>query len=85
MAKARSPRTTKPKAETTEKKVLQMPETPTATNGNGARPTEDVEAQIRLRAYELYQGRGYADGQAEEDWIQAEREVRSRQAQKHTA
>ncbi len=86
MAKARTPRTPKPKAEKTENKVLQMPETTAAANGNGNsnHSAVDVESEIRRRAYELYESRGYIDGQAEEDWIQAEREVRARQ-QKHTA
>lgn len=85
MAKARTPRTPKPKAEKTETKVLQMPETAAANgNGNGNHSAVDVESEIRQRAYELYESRGYADGQAEQDWIQAEREVRERQ-QKHTA
>ncbi len=86
MAKARTPRTPKPKAEKNENKVLQMPETTTAANGNGNsnHSAIEVEAEIRQRAYELYESRGYVDGQAEQDWIQAEREVRARQ-QKHTA
>ena len=86
MAKARTPRTLKPKAEKAENKVLQMPETAAAANGNGTgnHSAVDVELEIRRRAYELYESRGYVDGQAEEDWIQAEREVRARQ-QKHTA
>jgi len=85
MAKARTPRTPKPKAEKTENKVLQMPEAPAAANGNGNHSAVDVESEIRRRAYELYESRGYVDGQAEEDWIQAEREVRARQSQKHSA
>ncbi len=84
MAKARTPRTPKPKAEKTENKVLQMPETTAAANGNSNHSAVEVETEIRQRAYELYASRGYVDGQAEEDWIQAEREVRARQ-QKHTA
>jgi hypothetical protein len=85
MAKARTPRTPKPKAEKAEKKVLQMPEATVVANGNGHHATVDVEAEIRQRAYELYESRGYIDGQAEEDWIRAEREVRARQSQKHSA
>ena len=33
------------------------------------------EENVRARAYELYEGRGRIDGHAEEDWLQAEREV----------
>ena len=87
MAKARTPRTPKPKAEKAEKKVLQMPEaTPVASgNGNGNHSATDIESEIRIRAYELYASRGFADGLAEEDWIRAELEVRARRSQKHTA
>lgn len=84
MAKARTPRTPKPKIEKAEKNVLQMPEVTSSSNGNGSHSVADVESEIRRRAYELYESRGHVDGQAEEDWIQAEREVRARQ-QKHTA
>ncbi len=87
MAKPRAPRTAKPKTEKTENKVLQMPETTAAANGNGNsnHSPADVESEIRRRAYELYESRGYVDGQAEQDWIQAEREVLERQSEKHTA
>jgi Protein of unknown function (DUF2934) len=34
-----------------------------------------VERKIELRAYELYESRGRADGLAEQDWLQAEGEV----------
>lgn len=45
---------------------------------NGAAPRGDdllVQKQIALRAYELYLHRGGVDGHAEEDWLQAEREI----------
>lgn len=87
MPRAKTPRTPKPKAEKAEKKVLQMPENVTvpAGNGNGNHLPVDIEAEIRRRAYELYESRGFADGHAEQDWIQAEREVLERQSEKHTA
>jgi hypothetical protein len=31
--------------------------------------------QISLRAYEIYQRGGYADGRDQQDWLQAEREM----------
>jgi hypothetical protein len=37
-------------------------------------PSQD---QIRARAHELYEGRGCESGQQEQDWLQAEREMRS--------
>jgi hypothetical protein len=40
--------------------------------------TADLEAEIRRRAYELYEQRGYTPGHEDEDWLVAEREVLSR-------
>ncbi len=34
-----------------------------------------IERKIRLRAYELYEERGCAEGYALEDWLQAESDV----------
>ncbi len=41
-----------------------------------ARTPVDVTPQIARRAYELYEQRGRYDGQADQDWLQAEREIR---------
>jgi len=81
MAKARTPRVVKPKA---EKKVLQMPD---AGNGHAvaSHAPAGLEDQIRVRAYELFEQRGYIHGYADEDWFNAEREVRARGEQKQTA
>lgn len=49
---------------------------------NGVAPGDDVlliQKRIALRAYELYLQRNGADGHAEEDWLQAEREILSNQ------
>jgi hypothetical protein len=35
----------------------------------------ELEHQIRLRAYELYEARGREDGQEQEDWLRAEAEI----------
>ena len=35
------------------------------------------ENQVRLRAYEIYVARGGEPGREVEDWVQAERELRS--------
>ena len=40
--------------------------------GAQLRPTHE---QIARRAYEIYAGRGYADGNDKQDWLQAEREL----------
>jgi hypothetical protein len=34
-----------------------------------------VERKIQLRAYEMYEQRGRADGRALDDWLQAEDEI----------
>jgi len=79
MARAKTARTPKPKA---ENRVLQMPE----NGGNGAATRADLELEIRLRAYELYEQRGYTNGRAEQDWFEAEQQVLARLGnQKHTA
>jgi hypothetical protein len=86
MAKAKSPRATKPTTSKskTGKKLLQMPE-----SGNGNAPQyspADLEVEIRFRAYELYEQRGCTPGQETDDWFTAEREVLSRHgSHKHTA
>jgi hypothetical protein len=36
------------------------------------RPTEE---QVRARAYQIYQGRGYQPGHEMDDWLQAEYEL----------
>ena len=81
MAKAKTPRAVKPKA---EKKVLQMPD---MGNGYGVQnhAPADLEHQIRLRAYELFEQRGYINGYADQDWFNAEREILARHAEKQTA
>lgn len=91
MAKAKTTGTTKPTAKPktkaemkSEKNLLQMPD-----SGNGSGPQyspADLEIEIRLRAYELYQQRGCAPGQQEQDWFAAEHEVLARHDHhKHTA
>jgi Protein of unknown function (DUF2934) len=40
----------------------------------------NLEQEIRRRAYELYEKRGYTGGHETEDWLLAEREVRQRYA-----
>ncbi len=40
---------------------------------------EPTDEEIRQRAYEIYLARGSAAGHEVEDWLQAERELRSAQ------
>lgn len=85
MAKARTPRTPKIKIDKPETKVLQMPEASGSNGANGNHRSFELESEIRRRAYELYEHRGYGDGLAEQDWLEAEREVLARNQQKHSA
>jgi hypothetical protein len=39
-----------------------------------------IDQQIRQRAYELYEQRERTDGHELDDWLQAEREVKGKQA-----
>jgi len=39
---------------------------------------QNLEEQIRQRAYELYESRGRVDGHQLEDWLQAETEITQR-------
>ena len=84
MAKAKSPRTTKPTTKSrTAKNILQMPE-----SGNGNTPQyspADLEVEIRFRAYELYEQRGCTPGpgRAGLDRRRARSSVPPRLAQAH--
>jgi len=82
MAKVRTPRLT---TDSSNKQVIPMPggDSPLALRRSGAAivppPAIDLEVQIRLRAYELYEERGRTPGQENDDWLRAEREVLARQ------
>lgn len=54
-------------------------------HGNGARTNGDLETAIRQRAYELYEKRGRQDGLHNEDWLQAEREIKGQQQARRSA
>jgi len=43
----------------------------------------NLDDEIRRRAYELWEERGYEAGHQEEHWLIAEREVRQRYTQRH--
>ena len=42
-------------------------------------PFDDLQARVTTRAYELYVQRGRREGCAVEDWLDAEREIVSRE------
>ena len=41
---------------------------------------QELEYQIRLRAYELYEARGREDGHELDDWLRAEAEITQKKA-----
>ena len=53
---------------------------PTAIN-----EPQELEQQIRLRAYELYEARGREDGHDEEDWLHAKEEITQKKYRTATA
>ena len=57
---------------------------PNQTPTKGTKPTPDLQEQIRLRAYGLYEQRG-REGHELDDWLQAESEVTQKKAKAVTA
>ena len=45
----------------------------------------ELEYQIRLRAYQLYEARGRQDGHALDDWLRAKEEIRQKKFRTATA
>ena len=45
------------------------------TTAHPTQASNELQEQIRLRAYELYEQRGGEDGRELDDWLQAEAEV----------
>ncbi len=91
MARAKTSRSTSPSSATPlNNPVITMPDvSPTpqakknASVGNSTQP--DLSAEIRKRAYELYEQRGSAPGYEYEDWLTAEREVLARRNRQQSA
>jgi Protein of unknown function (DUF2934) len=84
MAKAKTPL-----ANPTNKQVITMPEAGSVPLVRKTSPLSDspvdVAAQVRARAYQLYQERGNTPGHENEDWLRAEREILARQNHQQTA
>ena len=84
MARAKTPRNTEANS-----RVITMPETtstPVRKSAPASNPTPiNLEAQIRERAYEIYEQRGCTPGNENEDWFRAEREVLARQQHHQSA
>jgi hypothetical protein len=55
--------------------MAEKKETVKSQASNGSGPTED---EIRRRAYEIYRERGGGPGNALDDWLQAEAELKLR-------
>ena len=47
--------------------------------------SQELENQIRQRAYELYEARGREDGHELEDWLRAEEEITQQKVRSMTA
>lgn len=45
----------------------------------------NLEEEIRIRAYQLYEERGYMPGHEDEDWLVAEQEILNRHDRQHSA
>jgi len=58
---------------------------PKKPSGIARNEPEDLESQIRVRAYELYEARGWEDGHDMEDWLQAEAELTEKSARSRAA
>lgn len=77
------------KTQTAKQPAGKKPHTPLAKQGaepaagqssGQALPSfDDLHARITARAYEMYAERGYRTGCALEDWVDAEREILSRE------
>ena len=77
------------KTQTAKQTADKKPHTPLAEQGAEAAPGQsagqarpsfdDLHARITARAYEMYAERGYRTGCALDDWVDAEREILSRE------
>ena len=75
------PSSVKKKDDKESRVVISVPDLSPSGNSISARKPafEDLHALISNRAYELYVQRGCRDGHAQEDWLDAEREVLNRE------
>jgi Protein of unknown function (DUF2934) len=69
---------------THRKQAAAMPAV-TLTEPTKNSPPTDLELEIRRRAYELYERRGYTPGHENEDWLVAEQEILARHDQMQSA
>jgi hypothetical protein len=82
MARAKTPgngtSTRKQVATMPAPKLVEAKKNPSTVNLN-------LEEQIRFRAYQLYEERGYTPGHEAEDWLVAEREILGRDDSQRSA
>jgi hypothetical protein len=69
----------------TRKKQVASPPAVNPVEPKKASPPTDLELEIRRRAYELYEQRGYTPGHEHEDWLVAEQEILARHDQQQSA
>jgi DUF2934 family protein len=72
------PRTRRPRTETSASPADAAIASSTSSASNETRDEGPNEDDIRLRAYHRYLQRGGGDGMDFEDWLEAERELKSR-------
>jgi len=81
MARAKSPRN----GSTRNKQVANMSGANPAPQVKKNSSALDLEAEIRRRAYQLYEQRGCTPGHENEDWLRAECEVLARHPHQQSA
>ncbi len=62
------------------KRAHTPPAKPRTTTQSARLTTDEFQAQVRSRAYELYERRGSQDGHELDDWLQAEAELAQKKA-----
>jgi hypothetical protein len=80
MARAKTPGN----GNSTRKQVATMPAPKPFEVKKNASPS-NLQEEIRMRAYQLYEERGYTPGHENEDWLVAEREILSRHDHQQSA
>jgi hypothetical protein len=65
------------KTQTKASRTTQMPDTAKVSSKPSVSVCDDLQVRIATRAHELYVERGWGDGYALDDWVQAEREILS--------
>ena len=80
MAKRSTPRatTSDPSAPPKPRRTKAASKAADAPSRDGGAPREPSHDEIRQRAYERYLARGANHGQHFDDWVEAEKELRSR-------